>query len=354
MTTTKEQISIQFSSALCSKLPKEVILKHIEFLIKIFKLDYKKYFPVQISDESTLLYLIHLSRSLERLKDCDGFDKHINEFRNGVDSTYFVTIIADYLFSQCSNLILEPSSDEVKKKADILATINGHDIYFECKNPKQNILSPIGKEHEEMYASLSKSINKPCDVSITYSESLTPQQLIELGDFLKVKLPLVTGEGKILNYQGVKVEVTNVREQFIDIGDIRITRLWDNYHEKALHPGSAINRNGIAMMFFKTNVNAFKNIESQIKNSKNKVSKDKPLIAVIHAEGIPGKLVDNIDFVNSLFNEKKYTSFNGVLFVRHCYSFQKLIEHEFHYINNPYSRNQLPQLSQMFKSTLTD
>ena len=107
-------------------------------------------------------------------------------------------------------------------------------------------------------------------------------------------------------------------------------------------------------MFFKTGVTAFKNIESQIRNSKNKVPKDKPLIAVIHAEGIPGKLIDNIEFVNSLFNENKYTSFNGVLFVRHCYTFQRLIEYQFHYVNNPFARNQLSQLSQLFKSTMTD
>jgi hypothetical protein len=243
---------------------------------------------------------------------------------------------------------------DCKKKADILATINGQDIYFECKNPQHDILSPIEKEHEEMYAALHSSVNKPCDVSITYQDTLTTKQLSDLGDFLKAKLPLVTGEGKILNYEGVKVEVTNVREQFTNIGDIRITRLWDNYQEKALHPGSIINRNGIAMMFFKTGVTAFKNIESQIRNSKNKVPKDKPLIAVIHAEGIPGKLIDNIEFVNSLFNENKYTSFNGVLFVRHCYTFQRLIEYQFHYVNNPFARNQLSQLSQLFKSTMTD
>jgi hypothetical protein len=354
MTTTPEQVTIQFNPTLYSKLPKDLISRHFEFLIKTFKLDYKKYFPTSVTNESDLLFLIHLSRSLERLKDCDGFADHIKEFKNGIESTYFVTIIADYLITQSSKLSLEPTSDGLQKKADILATINGQDIYFECKNPQHDILSPIEKEHEEMYAALHSSVNKPCDVSITYQDTLTTKQLSDLGDFLKAKLPLVTGEGKILNYEGVKVEVTNVREQFTNIGDIRITRLWDNYQEKALHPGSIINRNGIAMMFFKTGVTAFKNIESQIRNSKNKVPKDKPLIAVIHAEGIPGKLIDNIEFVNSLFNENKYTSFNGVLFVRHCYTFQRLIEYQFHYVNNPFARNQLSQLSQLFKSTMTD
>jgi hypothetical protein len=123
MTTTPEQVTIQFNPTLYSKLPKDLISRHFEFLIKTFKLDYKKYFPTSVTNESDLLFLIHLSRSLERLKDCDGFADHIKEFKNGIESTYFVTIIADYLITQSSKLSLEPTSDGLQKKS-------GHSCYY--------------------------------------------------------------------------------------------------------------------------------------------------------------------------------------------------------------------------------
>lgn len=353
MESSPEKININFNTALFTKLPKEFISKHFRFLVKAFGPEYKSLFPTEVLYEPDLLHLMHLSQALEKLKNCEGYSEHINEFKNDIESTYLVTIIAEYLLPKSEKIILEPSSDEISKKADILAFIDGQEIYFECKNPRLGILNPIGEEHEEMYSILHENVTKPCDVSITYQNRMSRDRLIELGKFLRAKLPLVTGEGTILNFQDVRVEVTNVRNQFQSIGDIRMTRFWDNYHEKSLQPGSLINRNGIAMMFFKSGVNAFNNIENQIRNSKNKVPKDRPLIAVIHAEAIPGKLTENIQFVQSLFNENKYTSFNGVLFIRYWYTFKNLINHDFHFINNPFSRNPIPKLSQLFKSSPT-
>ena len=352
MLSETEELPIQINADLVSKYSKDLLVKHFKFLAHTFKRDYQKYFPLKITDESDLLYLIHLSRSLEALKDCVGFTDHIKEYKNDIDSTYLVTTLASYLLSRKSKLTLEPVSANISKKADILAIIDNQEVYFECKNPKTDILAPIVKEHEKFYEELHTSIFKPCDVFITYNE-LDDKQIQDLKDFLKKKIPFITGEGEILNRNGVKVEIINVRDKFTDIGSVKLSMLLENYMEKALMPTTLINRNGVALGFTKNNVNAYKNIESQIKNSKNKVSKDKPLIAVINSEGLPGKFSDNVSFVNTLFNETKNTSFTGILFIRWQYSFEKLIEYEFTYINNPFARNQLSGISQLFTSNMT-
>ncbi len=352
MNKLPKEIEIQINSAIISKFPKELASHYIKFLIKIFRGKYAEYFPVQIKNEAELLYLIHLGRALESLENCSGFSEHIKEYNNNVDSSYFVTVVADYLKSISTKIELEPSVEGVSKKADILARIQDSDIYFECKDPKHDILAYYSKEHEEMYSALCSSIEIPCDVSVSYSQKLSQNELVELGLFIKRKLPKITGEGTILDDDGIKVEITSLKKEFINIGDIKITRFWENYQEKALYPGSVINRNGIPIAFFRTDVNAFNNIEEQIRNSKNKVPKNKPLVAVIHSIGIPGKLSDNVKFVSSLFNENKYTSFNGVLFVKYCYNFEKIIEYELQYVNNPFATNQIPNLTQLFRSTI--
>lgn len=342
------EVPIQVTGQLVEVVTEQVIRERIQHLVGLFKQDYERLFPTQI-DEATFLYLAHLSFALASLEGCDGFDAHLAEFKNDVDSTYLVTTLASHLRPRVRELRLEPETPSMSKRADVKIILqDGRELFFECKNPKKEILSQLRDEQEPMYEALKECISRPCDVSITYEESLTETELARLGRFLKERLPLVTGEGTILDRDGLMVEVTNVRDSFQDIGEIQAQMILDNYHANERNPVNIINRNGVAIMFVKRGVSVIKNVEQQFKASRNKVPRDAPLILVIQSDYLTGPLDENIRAISSLFQPGKHTSFNGVLLVRWSYNLRDLIDHEFHYVNNPYARKPIADLAALF------
>ena len=96
---------------------------------------------MKIDNESELLFLIHLSRSLENLANYRGFVEHVNEFSIDKDSTYFVTTLADYLTSRSKTIELEPVISNHPKQADIRIDFDETELFIECKNPKKDILT---------------------------------------------------------------------------------------------------------------------------------------------------------------------------------------------------------------------
>lgn len=344
----EEEQALKINPDLLNKIPVEILTKNLQFLIDTFKNEYKDLFPTAIGDEGALLYLMHLAESLRSLSICNGYSEHISEYKNDVFSTYFVTTVARYLQRKVQTLVLEPTIEGINKKSDISVEYFGNIIYFECKNPRKEVLSELVVEHEQMYSILSDYITKPCDISITYKNSLTVDSLHSIGQIMSERLIHVTGEGTIFNRDDIKIDVTNVRTEFVDIGQMTMSRMWENYHENEINPGTIINRNGKSMFLIKKGVSFSNNIERQFKNSKNKVPKDKPYVLCVLSEYISGSLADNINFVSSLFQPNKYTSFNGVLFVRYSYNFNQLINYDLNFINNPYARNPINGLSNMF------
>jgi len=90
------EVPIKVSKELLEVVPEPTIRERIQHLVGLFRYDYEKLFPTQI-DEAAFLYLAHLSLSLETLNSCEGFDAHLAQFKNDVDSTYLVTTLASYL-----------------------------------------------------------------------------------------------------------------------------------------------------------------------------------------------------------------------------------------------------------------
>lgn len=190
------------------------------------------------------------------------------------------------------------------------------------------MLGQLRDEQEPMYEGLKDSISRPCNVLVTYEDKLTDPDLDQLGCFLKERLPLVTGEGTVLDRNDVRVEVTNVQESFQNIGDIQVQMILDNYHTNERNPVNIINRNGIAIGFAKRGVSVVGNIEQQLKASRKKVPRDAPLILAIQSDFLTGSLDENIRAISSLFQPKKNTSFNGIVLIRWSYNFRSLIDHE--------------------------
>lgn len=330
-------------------VPEHTIREKIQHLVGLFKQHYETLFSVEI-DEITFLFLSHLSLALEALQDCDGFDAHLKEFRNDVDSTYLVTTLAAYLSPRVQQITLEPETPSTSKRADIKVELEtGRTIFFECKNPKKEVLTQLRGEQEPMYEALKGRVSRPCDVFLSYKETLTDDELARLGQFLEERLPLVTGEGTILDRDGIKIEVTNIRDSFQDIGEVQVQLVLENYHANERNPVNMINRDGVAIGFTKRGVSVISNLEQQLKASRRKVPREAPFVLAIHSDYLTGTLDDNLRAISSLFQPRKHTSFNGVLLMRWSYNFRDLIDHEFHYVNNPYARNPVADLAGLFR-----
>jgi hypothetical protein len=320
----------------------------IQHLVSLFKKDYEGLFPVDV-DIGSFLFLRHLSAALRDLSACNGFAEHVAEYRNDVDSTYLVTVIAHHVQRQVAALELEPPIPTSGKRGDIrLTAASGEVMFVECKSPKKEILSALEAEHEEMYAGLRDAVVRPCDVFVSYEETLSAEKLGRLAAFLKDCLPAVTSDGTILDVPEVKVEVTNVRDSLVDIGDVRVQMLLDNHQSASRDPVTLINRDGVAIGFAKRNVSLVPSVERQFRSARKQVPDGVPLVLVVQAGFLTGARAANVSAIAGLFQPTKNTRVNAVVVADWTYTPESLIEPTFTTVMNPYAKNPAGDLSQMF------
>jgi hypothetical protein len=344
------EVPLRVTKELLETVPEHEVRQRIQHLVGLFKQDYEKLFPVEIG-EHDFLFLAHLSFALESLKTCRGFDSHLAEFRNDVDSTYLVTVLAAYLLPRVRDLELEPEPAPSGKRADIRVELdNGlHEVFFECKNPRREVLGLLREEAEPMYEALRRHVTRPCDVTLAYWEPLSEDDLTRLGRFLEEKLPMVTGEGTILDREGIQVDVTRVREAWEDVGEVLVQMVLPNRRGDARNPITIINHDGIAMSFVKRGAPFAEIVEQQLRASRGKATRDAHLVLAVQSDLLTGPVDDNVRAVSSMFQPQKYTSFNGAVLMQWSYNFGGLIEHEFDYVNNPYARNPVDDLTALFR-----
>lgn len=319
-------------------------------LVDVFKKDYTKYFPAKISTITEALYLTHLGTAMQALKEVDGFEKHVQEYRNDIDSSYFVTVLADYFLPLVDLLELEPSFDLHSKYPDIKIQFNGESIYLECKNPKKNIMDGLMKEQRKMYESLSSVVKQyPCNLTVTYNEVVSEKLLTSLVKTLKERLAHVSGEGSIYYQNGIEVAVTNKGKLSADIGEAYFSFILENsYSERNLI--NIISVDGIAISFVKRRISVIDNITNQFKKCSKKVPETESLVLAIQSEYLTGHPSENMKIISSLFQPKRFTSISGVLLSNWDYSVENGIENSFIYINNPYARNPVHNFNDLLRA----
>lgn len=329
-------------------LRRDVVVQRLKYLIEVFGEHSSRYLPDRVDDQGSLLKLVHMSFALERLSPVSGFDLHLEQYRNDFTSSHLVLVVADYLAIRATELELEPKAADSAKRADVAATIGSSRVFFECKNPRKEMFEELRLEQEPMYQALRPYISRPCDIFVTYRKPLSDRELAELGEFLRSRLPLVTTEGVILDTNNLRVEVTNPRNSFTDIGEVQVQLILDDHHANERNPVNLINRGGVPIAFAKRRVSVSKNLESQLRASRRKASGVTPLVVVVRSDYLTGSLEENITSISRLFQPSKNTSFNGVLLIRWCFEAQRLLHYEFTFISNPYARNPVPVLGSYF------
>lgn len=317
----------------------EELQHHLIELKAILREKFEWVVPTQIYDLSTLQWIVDLSLRLHKLRNCEGFDRHIQVYTKGqVKSSYFVTVISSYLIDKVDSIILEPPINGKNKMSDILVNFQGKQVYLECKCIETEKFD-YSQEHEHMFSILRKYVNVPHQISIRYKNSLSDTEIHQLGETLHKRVQLVTGGGRIINNADLEVQVMKREMYGNNQFSIVMTIFMQDLPENCIYPGHVYYKDGISMSVSGPKVDYSKVLKEKFKRSKRQSPDDQPYILVIDGNKMLGNLTENIRAISSSFQPNINTRFSGALLVK----YERQVDNQnlnfsFNFISNPFAR----------------
>lgn len=317
----------------------------LQYLSMKFKNKFLDFFPLQINDISTVWTIQNLSSSLKKLENCVGFDAHMSVYcKEQFGSNFFVTLFAGSIKDKVQSLELEPEIESTGKNPDVLIRTLNQEIYLECKNieTEQFVLE---KEHEHIFNIISKGVDSPNQIDITYYEELTDKEWIDLAKNLNSLLENVTEEGYIINNKKLQVH-TIPRSNGIQTGfTILMNGMIEDTNSKTTYPGHIFMKDGRSISISGPLVDFKKIIKKKIEKSRKQSDNSKPYVLVINSNHFIGKKEENMSFIRKLFQPDSNTRFSAILLVNYSVSKEENIHFEL--ITNPYSKNPLGEASKL-------
>ena len=320
----------------------EQLRNHLIELKLIFGTRFDLVIPKRINDISALQWVIGLSQRFQKLRQCDGFDRHIKTYtKKQLQSSYFVMVIASYLLDKVDNVVLEPHIIGRIKKSDILINFRGEQVYLECKHSDDSKFDYSG-EHEHMFSILRDYITVPHQISIRYKKSFSDEALHKLGETLRERVNLVTGDGRIINTSDLEVQVIT-REAHEAHWDKKIhvimsiieTDLFNN----CSYPGHVYCREGITLSLSGPQVSYAKVLREKIRRSRSQSPQDQPYILMIDGNSILGDLTENIRALSTAFQPKTNTRFSAAALVTyHPRLDSPDLDLNFNLVSNPFAK----------------
>lgn len=308
-----------------------------------------------ISD--TQIYLLsYLNSSLDIIKDCKGYQKHISEYHNDPESAFFVTLMADILIGHGLKIELEPDIPGHDKKPDLLAfqDAGGITVFFECKQPK-NDTNHLLPEQRRIFDGIEDVISANYSLAVFYTRELSIDEISSLHDMIKASLEaesMIWEDRCIVDDSNleVKVLVSGIAGNFERNGIIELSGIPNFSNIKGFTNINGINRFGKNIVFLKAS--SKNTINNQLKNSKSKVPSGMPFVVCIDLSGPRYDINDYSSYIQSHFEMRDHPSFSGVLLVEHGlvqngnYCVQLL------YIENHHAVIQLPFMRNFFTKRL--
>ena len=303
------------------------------------------------------VYLLdYLNSALEILRKCKGFHEHVTEYKNNPESTFFVTVLADVLVGHGLIVELEPNIPGQDKKPDLYAfqKPNGVGVYFECKQPKddtQNLLS----EQRKIFDGIENVISDDYSLALFYEKTLSSNEIRKLHDLIKESF---YNDKDIYENRcivddinlGVSLLVSGVSNNTEKNGIVEIAGIPNFSDKKGYSNVNGINRYGKNIVFFKL---ASKNtINSQLKNSQDKVPDGSPYVVCIDLSGPRFDADEYSKFIMKHFDAGDYTNFSGVILVDHRLLFDGKYAVHLHYIENKGAKYPLPFLKDFLNESL--
>jgi hypothetical protein len=331
------QFSISNEVLSAARLDINEIQEYLSELASIFKDDYISVFPTEIKDNPTLSSLIILSKNLGKLKKCEGFDKHITNFKTDRFHSIFMTILSGFLVSKVNKLILESPIKNKTKQSDIFINFNNEQIFIECKSINTKQFEYLD-EHNKIFEILKEYIDFPHQIDLTYRNPLSQEEINKIGETLQEKLPRVTNDGKIINNEDLEVGV-QIREKYGNKNlKLLLTIHSGHIHENCIYPGHVYAEDGKSISIVGPKVDYSKILIKKIKDSKNQHDPEKPYILAIDANNLLGDYSENLRKLATSFQPNINTRFSGILLVRYLNYIHKF-DLEFDFITNPYSKH---------------
>lgn len=269
--------------------------------------------PSNINDFPTLHWVVSISLRLQKLRYCEGFDKHVARYvSKQVKSNYFVTGIASHLYDKVDNVKLEPITHE-RRMADILVNYKGEEVYLECKGIETSKFD-FKQQHDHMLSILRKYlVDVPHQISVTYRMPLSDPELHRLGESLRERAKSVQANGRLIDNPEILVNVIR-RETPTD----KRFRIWMGMIEEALdercrYPGDSYGIDGITISIAGPKVSYKSVLREKIRRSKRQYQEGKPFVLIIDANTMLGSLAENIRALSSAFQPNTNTRFSAAV-----------------------------------------
>lgn len=293
----------------------------------------------EINNLPALQSLVSLSQCLRKLKQCEGFDKHIKNYtKKQLQSSYFVAVIASYLFDKVDSIILEPPITATKRASDILANLREEQVYLECKRI-DTAQFDYSVEHEHMFSTLSGYINAPHQIDITYKKSLSDEELHGLGATLQKRINQITGDGTIIHNANLKVGV-QIRKAYAGKGiAIILVPTMKDLHTNCYYPGHVYGRDGKTLSLCGPEVDFTRVLKDKIRKSRHQSPPDSPYILVIDGNNMLGDLSENISALELAFQPTTNTRFSAAILVTYYPRLDtSYLDFNFYLVTNPFAK----------------
>jgi len=313
--------------------------------------------PQNISGVPELYQLIRLNQQLQKLKQFEGFERHIKTYtKKQFQSSYFVTAIASYLSDKVDNIVLEPPITGRTTKGDILIAFRGEQVYMECKHTS-NLRFDYLEEHDHLFKILCKYINVPHQISVKYKKPLSDTELHRLGETLQQRVGLPTGDGIIINNPSLEVQIIK-REAYADRRlRLIMSMIVEDLNDKCRYPGHAYTKDGITLTLSGPKVSYAKVLREKFKKSKDQAPHRCPYVLVIDGNMLLGEVTENIRSLSTAFQPELNTRFSAAIIVEYYPRWDSPDlnynrDYNFQFVSNPFAKFPVSkEFSHLFSSS---
>ena len=295
--------------------------------------------PEHVNDFGTLSFIVNLCENLKKLKNCKGFNAHISRYnKRQLKSSYFVTELASYIFDKVDNLSLEPMTSN-SKMGDILVNFGAQTIFIECKCIESKNYE-YHEQHWQMFSILKPFfINIPHEISITYRQPLSDDNIRGLGKAIKERSNFINSNGKIIDNSEVSVYITKRQTSNNKNVRIEISMIQEDLIERCRYPGHLFGMDGIALSINGPKVNYENVFKEKIRKGRKQSPEKAPYVLIIDGNSMLGVLADNLRALSSAFQPTVNTRFSSAVIVEHNTSLRTVeTNFKFHVVNNPFAK----------------
>jgi len=351
---TTQYLTVSADILKAAGLTLEELSQHLRKLESFLGARLERIVPSHISDVVTLNWVVNLSRCLEKLSLCKGFDIHISRYSSKADigSAYDVAVLAAYLLDKVDSVELEPLVKGERHRQDILVSYKGGQVSLECKTIDTKKYD-YNKEHDRMFSILLDYIDVPHQIDVKYKASLSETEMHQLGKAIQERLRLVTANGYIIHNE--KIEVGVQRRQTSYKGPLRAILLGisEDLRDHCFYPMHAYMADGKTLSLSGPKVDYTGVLREKLARGRKQSPSTHPYILVINCNKMLGSWSDNIRAVSSAFQPKRNTRFSAVLLLRYHQPVGNTdVRFEFELIGNPFTKIPVSEeFKGLFKAT---